>query len=109
MSWKVLFFQTQRGNCPVQEFIELVDSVTKIRILDMIFVLSQNGPFIRAPYSKKITKNLYELRIKSQTSVRIFYTFYHNNIYLLNAFKKKTQKIPKKEIKIALDRIKTII
>lgn len=109
MPWKVLYFQTNRGNYPVKEFIESVDKTTRAKITDMIFVLSQYGPFIRPPFSKKIIKNIYELRVKSQTSVRILYVFYHNNIYLLNAFKKKTQKTPKKEIKIALDRIKQII
>jgi len=59
--------------------------------------------------SKKIKRNLYEIRIKGQDSYRIFYTKIKSIYYLVHMFKKKTQKIPKKEIKVALDRIKHII
>jgi phage-related protein len=71
--------------------------------------LEEFGPYLRAPHSKKITDKLYELRIVGENSIRILYTFYNNKYYLLHAFKKKVNKIPKKEIKIALDRIKEII
>lgn len=57
---------------------------------------------------KKIASKLYELRIVSKEQIRIFYTIFRNEYYLLHAFKKKTQKTPKKEIEIALDRIKEI-
>ena len=53
------------------------------------------------PYSKKLTKEINELRIRGREEIRILYTFSKSNIYLLHAFKKKTQKTSKKEIKTA--------
>lgn len=45
-------------------------------------------------------KDLYELRIKFSNDIaRIFYfTYYNQEIILLNGFIKKTMKIPKKEL-----------
>lgn len=61
---------------------------------------------MKPPDAKKIDRNLYELRIRGQDAVRIFYTKTVTGYFLLHAFKKKTQKIPKKELKIAIDRMK---
>ena len=42
-------------------------------------------------------------------AIRIFYTIANNEYYLLHAFKKKSQKTPAKELKVALDRMKEIV
>jgi len=57
------------------------------------------------PYSKQILRKLYELRIRGQQEVRIFYCFHQGQAVILHSFIKKTQKTPRKEIKIALNRI----
>lgn len=50
------------------------------------------------------TSSLYEVRVQVGNNIfRIFAFFDRNNIVVLgNAFQKKTQKTPKKEIKLAL-------
>ena len=53
------------------------------------------------PHSKKITGDLFELRIRGRQEIRILYTFYRSQIILLHGFIKKTPKIPPKELKIA--------
>jgi len=107
--WKVKFFQTKRGNYPVKEFIEKLEKKTYARALRSIALLQKFGPFLKMPYSKKIAPGLYELRIKGAEAIRIFYTLVNGKYYLLHAFKKKRQKIPEKEIKLGLDRIKELI
>lgn len=109
MSWKVKFFQNSRGEFPVEDFIRNQDAVTYAKILHLIVLLRNGGPFLKPPYSKKLQTGLYELRTTGKTAIRIFYTMIKNEYYLLHAFKKKTNKIPPKEIKKALDRIKEII
>ncbi|MCX6816327.1 MAG: type II toxin-antitoxin system RelE/ParE family toxin [Candidatus Beckwithbacteria bacterium] len=79
------------------------------RIESAIGFLEKYGPFIKPPLCKKIKANLFELRIRGQDSYRIFYTFVKGNYYLVHLFKKKSQKIPPREIKVALDRVKQII
>lgn len=54
-------------------------------------------------FMKLIEDGLYELRIEYQSNIyRIFFCFDNGNIVILfNAFQKKTQKTPQKEIEIA--------
>lgn len=104
MAWNVYFFQTPRGEKVVKEFIKNLQEKTIGKISQEIDLLKMHGPFLGMPYSKKLAKEIYELRIRGKEEVRILYTFSRNNIYLLHAFKKQTQKVPKKEVKIAEDR-----
>jgi len=104
MKWKVKFFQTKRGNYPAREFIEKLEKKTYTRVLRSITLLENFGPFVKMPYSKKIVPGLFELRIKGAESIRILYTQLGQVYYLVHAFKKKTDKIPTREIKTALDR-----
>lgn len=104
MLWKVKFYRSHFGNCPVEDFIKKQNDETYARILHSIAVLGENGPFLKPPYSKKIQSKLYELRVVGKTSIRIFYTVFKDEYYLLHAFKKESQKTPPKEIKTALDR-----
>ena len=109
MSWNVKFFQTARGSYPVKEFIEEQDEATYAKTLQLIRLLSNNGPFLKPPYIKKVFDKLYELRISGKIAVRILYIMVHNEYYLLHAFKKKSQKAPERELKTAVDRMKEII
>ena len=109
MAWKVEYYHTSRGSYPVKEFIALQGRKTQLKVQSAIQILVQYGPFLTPPYMKKIEKNLYELRIKSQVAIRIFYSPKLDKYVLLHAFKKKTQKTPDKELYIALDRMKEII
>ncbi|MBI1982242.1 MAG: type II toxin-antitoxin system RelE/ParE family toxin [Candidatus Levybacteria bacterium] len=108
MAWKILFFQTARGNSPVEDFIKEQDEATYAKVLQSIKLLANNGPFLKPPYIKKLQNKLYELRISGKVAIRIFYTIANNEYYLLHAFKKKSQKTPSKELKVALDRMKEI-
>src|SRR3989338_8553309 len=109
MAWKVLFFQTPRGDFPVKEFIEKHDRNTITRINLLIRLLIDYGPFLKPPDIKKLQDKLYELRIPGKSSVRIFYTIIKGEYYLLHAFIKKSQKTPAKEIKVALDRMRKLV
>jgi len=109
MGWKVNFFQTPRGDCPVKDFIQQQDETIYVKILLSIKLLKDNGPFLKPPYIKKLQDKLYELRISEKTTIRIFYTVHNNEYHLLHAFKKKSQKIPLRELKLAIDRMNEII
>lgn len=103
MAWIVVQF------AKVEKFLLQLPENARAKVSSDLVMLRQYGPFLKQPFSKKIAKDLFELRIKGRNSIRIFYTFSRNKIYLLHAFRKKSQKIPPKEIKTALDRIKWLI
>ena len=93
----------------VHKYIQRLSRKDRTRIKVAIEFLEEFGPLIKPPLSKKITGRVHELRIKGQNSYRIFYTQLKNDYYLIHIFKKKSQKIPLKEIKTTLDRIKLLI
>lgn len=104
MSWQVDFFKNNRGDSPVEEFIKQQDEITYAKIIHSVDLVKNNGIQLRPPYVKKIRNNVWELRISGKNAVRILYCIFNNKFYFLHAFKKKTNKTPLKEIKIALDR-----
>lgn len=74
-------------------------------VIDM-FALGSNIPRSKV---KKLQgyKNLYELRIRDKSGIyRGLYLLLGRNILVTHFFQKKTQKTSKKEIKIALRRLK---
>jgi len=105
MAWKVKDLQTSRGENLIESFIGKQEQSTKAKITRMILVLGQYGPNLGMPYSKKIDRNLWELRISGKEAVRIFYTTKESDIILLHIFKKKTEKTPQKELKLARQRL----
>ncbi len=106
MSWEILFFESGRDEKPVEIFIDSLDIDTEAKVFRMVYtLLHQYGPSLTMPHSKKITDNLYELRIRGKVEIRIFYTFKDKAIYLLHAFQKKSQKIPSRELDIAKKRL----
>ena len=105
MAWSVVLFESKRKERFVEEFIKSQNSSTVAKITHTIDLLEKHGPYLGMPHAKKLTGKLYELRIRGKEEVRIIYAFVNNRIYLLHAFKKKTQKTPVREIKIALGRL----
>lgn len=93
----------------VRKFLQDLPDGLRSKAHGYIILLANNGPRLTYPYSKKVGPNLFELRIKGREAVRIFYCFYKNQIYLLHAFRKKSQKLPPREIKTAIDRMRRII
>lgn len=108
MAWKVNFFQTSRGNYPVKDFIEEQDKSIQTKTARSIRLLIDYGPFLKPPDIKKLQDKLYELRVPGKSAIRIFYTVIGGEYYLVHGFKKKSQKTPGKELKVALQRVKEI-
>lgn len=107
--WKVLTFETNPTNKPVDEFIRKQQPQTKAKIVHAIKLLQQYGNKLGMPHAKILGAGLYELRIRGKVELRIFYCFTQGKIiYLLHAFKKQTQKIQNKDIEIAKRRMDSL-
>ena len=85
----------------VEKFIFSVEKQTIAKILRTIDLLEKFGHKLGMPHSKKVSGQLFELRIRGQQEIRIFYCFHKGLIYLLHGFIKKSQKIPRKELQNA--------
>ena len=109
---KIKFYLTVSGRSPVEDFLQDCSKDIKSDFVDAITLLDA-GQLLSMPLSKplfNIHKGLHELRLKDQHGqVRIFYFMKKSDaIYMLHAFKKKTQELPKKEVDVVLKRIREV-
>ena len=65
--------------------------------------LRSMGLFLPARYLKKIAKKVWELR---PGDIRLFLTIKNNKAFVIHGIRKKSQKTPKKDLKLAIKRIK---
>ncbi len=100
---KILFIDSS-----IEKFVSDLESKTKAKTFRNFDLLEKFGPHLGMPHSKKVGKELLELRIKSVNTVRIFYTFRHEKIYLLHGFFKKSNKLPMKELHVAENKLKKL-
>jgi len=71
-----------------------------------IAILVEEGK-LEFPEARKVSKNLFEIRVIHEGAYRAFYAYIRKDyIILLHFFPKKTQKTPLKNIKIAQQRLK---
>jgi len=109
MVWQILLYESTRKERPVEKFIESLEKGVSVKVARVLDLLEVYGNLLRMPYSKKLTDKIYELRIRGTEEIRILYSFgKKGKIYLLHGFKKKTQKTPKRETKLAKERLDSI-
>lgn len=107
-TWEIILYESLNGDKPIEDFILSLDEKAQNKIARTLDHLEEFGTALGAPRLKKLAgTSLWELRILGHDSIRIFYvTITGKAFLLLHGFKKKTQKTPQKEIKIAEKRLK---
>ena len=100
------YFETDRGDKPVEEFIDSLQESTQRKFFYKKSLLEEFGPRLPFPHAKKLLHDIYELRFEGPNeTARVLYFFvYGNRIIFTNGFKKKSQKTPDKEISLAVQR-----
>lgn len=89
--------------------IKRFPSPVQAKVKTYLFILGRDGQ-LAEPYAKKISKNLYEIRVRYQGQWRVIYAYLVDDyIIVLSAFQKKTNKTPKSEILKAQSRMKWYI
>lgn len=112
MYMKVRFYLTAGGRSPVEEFIAAQPESIRLELLDAISLLSE-GRVLGMPLGRNLSgriPGLHELRLRDRGGqVRVFYFVNKQDaIYLIHAFRKKTQDIPRHEIDVVKKRLKEI-
>ncbi|MFK8137555.1 MAG: type II toxin-antitoxin system RelE/ParE family toxin [Bdellovibrionales bacterium] len=102
-----------RWNDKARDFVRSLDVNTK-REIGALLMLIQSGRSLNEPQSKpmkSIHKNANELRVKDKKGVyRVIYVLrVGDSVYIPHAFTKKTQKTPKKEIDLSVQRLKELL
>ncbi len=97
---KIIYFHKD-----IKSFILSLENKIANKVINTIRLLSIEEYHLSMPFSKKLEKDLYELRILNTKNIRIFYTFYENQIVLLHIIDKKTQKLKLNDLKTARNRL----
>lgn len=87
--------------------IVLFPKKSRIKIRAYISILEEKG-ILKDPFAKKLFHNpaLFEMRVKTRENWRVVYSLLNNQeIIILSAFLKKTQKTPIREIQKAKRRL----
>lgn len=107
--WNIETYETESGEEIVDEFIKKQQPQTKAKIAHTIKLLKEYGNRLGLPHSKALGDGFYELRIRGKEEIRIIYGFApQKTIYLLHGFKKKSEQMPRRELNVALQRMKNL-
>lgn len=102
MEWQIIYFNENLE----REILNLPDGLLAryIHLTDLMIEFSSN---LGLPHTKAIDKGLFELRVKSKEGIaRVFFcTKKGQKIIMLHSYIKKSHKIPKRELKIAISRM----
>lgn len=101
--FKIKYYETARGQKPVEEFIDTLEENMQVKVLRQISLLKEYGNKLREPHSSPIGNGIFELRIiESGNIVRIFYFFIvEKTVVLTNGIVKKKQKLSPSAAKLA--------
>jgi len=100
----VTFYETKSGNCPVAKFIRSLPDKPASKITSTLVDIEQTEhPSYQTLQKMTGTADLWEVRVKHDGNIYRLLGFFDGKrlIMLTSAFKKKTQKTPRQEIKNA--------
>lgn len=105
MKWQIKYYNQNFE----EEILNLPDGLLA-RYLRLTDLLAEFGANLGLPHTKPIESGLFELLVKSKEGIaRVFFcTKIGKKIVMLHSFIKKSQKTPKKELKIAKLRMKEV-
>ena len=105
MNWKVTFFSDR-----VEADINALPVGLVARFLRYAERMEVYGPDLGMPHTRSMGDGLFELRLKAAEGIaRLFFcTVVGRRIVLLHQFVKKSEGTPKRELKVAQNRMKEI-
>jgi len=108
---KLEFFITKNEKNPVLEFINKLEKKDQAKIFGCLQSIQELGFATPRVEFRQIDGKLWEIKIRtSNGGYRIFYVMVDKEkMILLHSYKKKSQKAPKKEISIAIKRLKVVL
>jgi phage-related protein len=107
VSWRV-----EIPNETVAREVESLPEDIQAKFLYVSGLIEQFGlPAMREPYVKHLEGKLWEMRMKGRDGIAraLYVAAVGKRVVVLRAFVKKTQKTPRDEIKLALERAKEFI
>ncbi len=105
---EIIFFQTDFGDKPVEDFLVELDSAARAKVVRTLELL-RTQQVVPAKFWKKLGgSSLWEVRVEYGGNIfRVLAAFARGNrVILLHGFQKKSQKTPRQDMEIAEQRQK---
>lgn len=96
-------------NPRVKRFVEEITILPGAYATQALELLAERGNNLKMPYSKALSRGLFELRITDMMQIRIFYAFHGGGVWLLHGFIKKQQQTPKRELEYARKALRGLV
>ncbi len=107
---RIAFYTTASGRRPVVDYIKRQAKKERAGLIEALEMIEIHGFDAPRMSFRQIKEKLWEIKIKRRLSHRIFYlVVVRDEMVLLHAYQKKSQKAPKKEIELAMKRAKEIL
>ena len=105
MGWEITYYSERLQ----REIMELPPALLA-RYLRYADLMLEHGPNLGMPHTRALGDGLLELRLKSHEGIaRVLYgTLIGRRIVMLHSFVKKSQKIPRRELRLAMARMKEV-
>jgi phage-related protein len=107
MEFRIEFYETKSGRCPVREFLEGLKEGDPDDFSAVMAGLAKlrDRQYHRPPLSKSIGDDLFELRHLGKLNTRVLYFFARGQrIILVNGIRNKATKISRRDRKVAQER-----
>jgi phage-related protein len=108
MNREIIFYQTDLGDKPVEAFLASLDAAPRAKVVRTLELL-RGQQIVPPKFWKKLSGfDLWEVRVEYGGNIyRLLAAFAKGNrVILLHAFQKKSQKTPRQDMEIALQRQK---
>ncbi|MGI4791749.1 MAG: type II toxin-antitoxin system RelE/ParE family toxin [Janthinobacterium lividum] len=107
MPRRIIYYHTERGDSPVQEFIDSLSVKEQAKCLAYIAALRDSPLYLPASIAKKVEGRRWELRPEfGGTEFRLLYfLFLEGAIVFVHALKKKKQQSKRADIELAIRRM----
>ena len=108
MDFRVEFYETVAGSCPVREFLDELQASDPDDFAVVVAGLAKlrNRQYHREPLSKALGDGLFELRHVGKLNTRVLCFFMKNRrIVLLHGIRNKGQAIPARDLATARERM----
>jgi phage-related protein len=104
MSWKIHFYDG------VEDSILSMPPKIQARMIKLLELMEKHGAHLGPPHTEAMGDGLFEIRAKAQEGIgrSLFCYLKGQQIFVLHAFVKKSQKTPKKELELAKSRQKEV-
>ena len=107
MEFAVEFYESEAGACPVRDFLDGMKDTDPGDFAAVLAGLAKlrNRQYHRAPLSKAIGDDLFELRHVGKLNTRVLYFFMRGRrIVAVHGIRNKAKKIPVRDRRIAVER-----